>query len=253
MSNDITFSEGFLFSGKDLFLDKNVIVKHPSIENILSITNDETSFDIYWNMVNTLMCDPYTHMVMLDDLGIDFTKISDIEFFSTMIHGISKDATDLIFDGTIDLSKFMLDKREDETILYDTGSDIIIDAEILKKISRCLCIIHGIKKERFTPAGRMAKQMMILADRDEKKIKTNQDKKSSSFLSIISSAINCPGYKYNREQTLGLNMYFFIDCIERIKLNYAVDGLTIGWYTGSLDPKKFNPDERLNRMGDLHK
>lgn len=78
---DKKFNEVFLFSGKDLILGNNVIVKHPTIEDILSLTDDENSFSIYWNLASTLMCDPYSYMVMLDDMGIDYSTQDCFDVF----------------------------------------------------------------------------------------------------------------------------------------------------------------------------
>lgn len=78
---DKKFSEAFLFSGKDLALGNGVSVKHPTIEDILGITGDEKSFEIYISLANLLMCDPYNYMVMLDDMGIDYSTQDCFDVF----------------------------------------------------------------------------------------------------------------------------------------------------------------------------
>ena len=78
---DKKFSEGFLFSGKDLKLSEGIYVKHPTIENILSFTGDENSFSIYYSLASLLMCDPYEYMVMLDDMGFDYSTQDYFDVF----------------------------------------------------------------------------------------------------------------------------------------------------------------------------
>ena len=65
-------NKGFLSSGKDLKLDENVVVKHPTIEEIENIDDTIYSIEHYWQLANLLMCDPYENMVVLDDLGINY-------------------------------------------------------------------------------------------------------------------------------------------------------------------------------------
>lgn len=234
------------YFGYDYRVNDKIVVHQPTIGEIIEYGESR-----YYSALHILTANPYDYMSELADAGIDFTKISDVEFFTFLSKGITSEFSKLIFSDSIDITKFSLFKRGEEVILFDTENDIVIDSEVHKKIVEAICTMHGFKKERFKPAGRMAKEAMIMVDRGEKKAR-NKEKKSSSLLPILSSAINYPGYKYNLKQTLDLNMFFFMDCIARIKLKDAVDGLTIGWYTGSLDTKKFKPENQLNWMKDLH-
>lgn len=239
-----------LYFGYDLTISDKIIIHQPTIGEIVEIGEQE-----YFSMLNMITATPYDYMSELWDTGVDFTKISDIEFFSTMSSHINPKFSFIFFGGTIDISKFQLFKKDGNVVLYDDESGVLIDDETFKKISSSLCMIHGIKKERFYPAGKRAKQEMINADRQEKETKKAQIKSElhhSVLLPLLSSVVNYEGFKYNLDETRNLKIFFFMDCVSRIKLKDIVAGLSVGWYTGSLDAKKFKPEKQLNWMKDLY-
>jgi len=248
------------YFGYDYRINDKLVLHQPTVKEMIDI-----GISRYYQILHLFTTIPYDHMSELWDNGVDFTKISDMEFFIMMLgnslsnNGIESEKQDNIhkigfdlFFGDIGFNNIELCKREDEFVLFNKNNGVIFDVDAYKKVSQCLCLFHGIKKERFRPAGRRAKQEMINLDRQEKLEKAKQTSASSSFLPLISSVLNHPGYKYTREETLQLNVFFFMDCVSRIRLKDSVDNLAIGYYTGSLDSKKFKPEKQLNWMKDLY-
>jgi len=273
MSNDITFSEGFLFSGKDLFLDKNVIVKHPSIENILSITNDETSFDIYWNMVNTLMCDPYTHMVMLDDLGIDYEKIDAFDVFVLKWKDLIKQYQDdkqkfdalgihPLYNVLVSLSFFLGEhnfelcrlENEDgelETILCDKNSIedgicyYMINRNMFNRMAEFICSIHHIdKSDQIHPENDNFKKMLIEDMRDELKSKSRkkQDTKNTfgEYIGkIMKATCSCGNGGISVFNVNDVKIYQLLSGFNMFVKKNSVDRL----FNGQYDLSKLNQKE----------
>ena len=76
--------KSFLQSGFDLKITDTISCKHPTISEVLAIDEENLglhSEEQYYSMVNLFLTDPYSYMVYLDDLGIDYEKSNSFEVF----------------------------------------------------------------------------------------------------------------------------------------------------------------------------
>lgn len=78
MSEEI--SKLFLLSGEPYQINKNVYINHPKVLDIIGLGGSECD-NLYWGYVNVLVSDPYSNMVLLDDMGRDWQKTSPFELF----------------------------------------------------------------------------------------------------------------------------------------------------------------------------
>lgn len=78
---NITFSKAFLMSGEDFKLTSSITLHHPTIKEILSISQSSSPDLIYWSYIQILLADPYLNMVMLDDMGKNYLETSPMRFF----------------------------------------------------------------------------------------------------------------------------------------------------------------------------
>lgn len=202
MSSPVRINESFLFSGKDLYLSNNVIVKHPSVGNILDITNDINSVNIYWKIVGTLICDPYDNMVMLDDLGINYLEVTPFDVFIIQwnkaieeysnkeifyiennfhpLDAIKESLSFFLGKHNFDLSFMNIDNQK-EIVLVDLDTihqntcDYYITKEMYNLMSEFLFSINKLSKsDRINPADETTRKMLIEDTRDELKRQQRQ-------------------------------------------------------------------------------
>ena len=113
---------------KKSFLNLNVVdiipklsVRIPTVGEILE---DEQN---YYGLTSSLTVSPFQYMVQLDDMGIDYTQLSDYDLFLMIFPAQAHLDLSMIF-GDLDTSDFCACmNREGEKVLYSPKNDIIID------------------------------------------------------------------------------------------------------------------------------
>ena len=90
---------------KEFEVNESIKVVIPTVGQII---DDE---DAYYGMVTVFTAMPIDLMVQLDDIGIDFTEITDYDLFLILFNSLRTQNTNLIL-GDIDLSKFQLTQNE---------------------------------------------------------------------------------------------------------------------------------------------
>ena len=206
----------------------------PTIEEILQ------SEDEYYNLVAMLTAMPIDLMVILDDAGIDFTKINEYELFLLLFEGIKSQDTHLIF-GNLDLSGFHLaqNKQNGLMVLIDEQNGIMIDRAIHGQISSVLRKIHHLQKDRRKPANPEAREFLIKRARDKMRRKKNRIEESQ-LESLIIAMVNTEQYKYDFESTKKLSIYQFNESVRQIIKKVDYDNKMYGVYTGTINAKELS-------------
>lgn len=222
-------------------INDKLLIHIPTVKEI--IDNE----DNYNSLISLITATPYSMMVQLDDIGVDFTTITEYELFCNLFEQLKQNDTHLIF-GDLDLSKFILAQNNDNgnIILYDPINDITIDKAIYEQICKILCEVLHIERINKKPANEEAKKFMI--DRARKKqLRTLKKLKNKQFNSqledLIVSLVNTEQYPYNYESTLGLSIYQFYASFYQIVKKIKFDDLMIGYYAGTLKMDEINPKE----------
>lgn len=226
-----------LFSTTFRITDK-VSVRHPTVGDIIQIGEEK-----YFSVLSTLTSIPSDAKSVLNDMGIDWVEISDLEFFALVAGGL--DANDSgIFLPNIDLRKFKLYKRPDGDIVFaDRENAIIIDKRVHMMILETLCILHKIKKKPEKPGSNLARQWLIEEDQEKRMMaakKKEKDGFTSTLVPLVSSAVNSAGFKYNYQSVQQLPYGQFMDSIARLQIIKSADALLDGCYSGNVDMKKLN-------------
>jgi hypothetical protein len=234
-----------LYRGEDFRINDKIKIHQPSLGEICEYGEEK-----YFSMIHIFTAIPSDMKSQLFDSGIDYEKITDFDLFMMLIPGLSLDVTKIIF-GDIDFNKFSqyIDQTNDEIILYDTQTDTRIDRYIYQVMSDYLAKVHGIIKKVELAGNEFTKNFLIQESRD--KIKKNKDKPfESSLQPLISTMINCEGFKYNHAQVWDMKINAFMDSISRIQKIKHVNYLMQGHYSGTVDLTKVNKKE-LNWIGEL--
>lgn len=210
----------------------NLSIRIPTVGEILE---DEQK---YYSLISSLTATPFQYMVQLEDMGIDFTAITDYQLFMMLFPSFAQDDMSILF-GDLDLSDIAIcEKRENNTfILYSPKNDIIIDELIYSQIVDCIRKINSLTKEMRKPGNDEAKEFRINLER--KKQKRNARKTYEPYLEkLVVALVNRPEFKYNFEQVENLTIYQFNQSFEQIKTSINFDNIMIGVYAGTVDTSK---------------
>lgn len=210
----------------------NLSLRIPTVGEIL---DDEQH---YYSLISSLTATPFQYMVQLDDIGIDFTKITDYELFIRLFFTLAKSDMSILF-GDIDWSDISVDinSRNGTPILCSKKNNIIIDEFIYCQIADYIRKINNLKKENRKPGNDEAKEFRIKLER--KKQKRNAKKPYEPYLEkIVVALVNRPEFKYNYEQVNNLTIYQFNQSFEQIKTSITFDNTMIGVYAGTVDTSK---------------
>lgn len=199
--------------------------------------------DYYYDLVSRLTAMPIDMMVPLNDIGVDFTTISEYQLFLLMFGGMREQDTSLVF-GDLKLENFELavNEQNGEVVMFDSQNDIKIDREIQSKIAAILRKIHHLEKNNQKPANKEAQDFMI--ERARRKMSRRRRMNTDSQLeSLIVAMVNTEQFKYNYEDTLNLTIYQFNESVQQIIKKIDYDNRMYGVYAGTINAKDLNPND----------
>lgn len=253
-------------NNKSLLVCNEVIISHDNCNDIViripsvgEILEDEFYYDA---IIDAFTASPYSRMVQLDDMGIDFSKISFFDLF--LIYApitFRKDLT-IIFGDTFErLRKFLCDdsisddvkdnefyigkNEHGEKALCDLIDGIFIDEKLYEKIAEQLRNINLDDKDNRKPGNEAAKKYLI--DKSRRYIKRHKNDIKKAYLEkLVISLVNERDYKYNYEETLGLSIYKFKSSSKQIHHFINFDKVTNGIYSGTVDTSKLTNKSVLN-------
>lgn len=233
-----------LLYAKEYPINNNIKITIPTVGQVLD------NQDEYYGIVSLLTAMPIDMMVQLDDVGIDFTTISEYELFLTLFQEIRHMNTSLIF-GDLNLSLFQtaLNEQNGNIVLFDQTNDIVIDRLIYEQISGFLRKLHHIEKDKRKPGNEDAKKYMIERARRRLKRRTNGEEDSQLEM-LITAMVNTEQFKYNFESVRNLSIYQFNESSRQIIKKVDYDNLMHGIYAGTVSIKDIS-QESLNWL--IHK
>lgn len=225
-----------LLRGKPIIICEGVTLNQPTLGEITDF-GEAKFFNTFW----TLCSSPWDMPSVLDDMGIDFMKISEWELFRSIAIGLTTDKTSPIF-GDLDFSKMrpMMRTNEDgstEIVLYNASSGLIIDETIYKAfipiVRESIGFVHSGKK-----AGNEAtRKLLIWDDKKARKRNTNKAYESVLYNGII-SLVNTEEFKYNYESVFDITLFQFTKSLTQIQGKKAACALMQGSMSGFCDSSK---------------
>lgn len=228
------FDESYLIRGKDFKVDENLIIRNPTIDEILDFKESN-----YFSLISSFIADPFDYKVQLWDTGIDFEILDGFEFFYSMIRNIGPDMSSILFSD-LDFTKFEMyintsngDKFiSDGTVIIDRlAKDVITD--FIRKIN------HIPIKEPEIYLNKYIKERQLKLARDRQKAEERRRKEDNNSLNkselvgYISALVNCAECSYNYNTIMDLHISQFYDCLKRIQKIKNANELTIGYYSGT--------------------
>ena len=231
------------YIGKPYIINDKILIKQATIKQIADYGEKA-----YFSLIQTITATPSDMLVQLHDIGVDWEEISDFELFMMIAPTLKPKTTDIIF-GDLDFTKFKIYKnpQNDEVVMGDADSEIVIDRIIYERIVGYLRKIHGFKKNILAPADKQTKKFMIEMERD--KLKQSGNKKYKSYLVPLISAMQTRA-GYTKEYIMNMNIVEFFTIIHRMQVVQEADALLHGCYSGMINTKDIQ-QSKLNWMREL--
>lgn len=203
---------------------------------------DFTKFQVGQNRENDSIClyqKVYSGSIYKDgNLVYEFKNLLDASRF------IGCNYDDLI-------KNLSVGNQYEEYIFDDVKSDVvIIDEFTYMMITDYLRQVHMIQKDEKLPANETTK--MILIEDDKEEYERNKNKEHHSQLkNLISSLINCEGFKYDHSKVWDMKINAFMDSVKRISKIKNADLLMQSGYSGFGINLKDVDKQQLDWLGEL--
>lgn len=262
------FSKAILMSGGDVPLNPYITLKHPTVGDVMSLNNPIMPDSVYLMYTQIMIADPYSNMVMLDDMGKNYLEVSPYDVFVMQWdkciseYELNKELYDSIGMSPITdvknaLCFFIQGNQVFEKGYYDNGEVCFYDVnndkcqinkEIYEYIYNWVVAINQIDfSNRIKPADENARRVLIEDARDEiKKAKKRKKKKAdnSDYFGDLMSAVSFCGngvitpFNISDCKLYWLNEAFAI----KNRKNHA-DHILSGIYHGTISSKDVNKKE----------
>ena len=239
---DLEVSDLELYFGDDYIVNDKITIHQPIIGELIKCERD------YFSVVYTLCSISSDMKSQLWDMGLDWCAVEDFDLFCMLAPTLTQDRTSLLF-GSLDFSKLkpFKNKQNDEIVLADKETGIIIDKMIYTLIVNYLRKLHNITPKVEKTKSKTVKKWLI--EEDRKRILTARDKPFKSYLlPLISSVKVKQGYTRDYVRNMGLRELF--DDVARLQIINNADHLLSAAYAGTIDMKKIDKHE-LNWMKEL--
>ena len=218
----------------------NLSIRIPTVGEILE---DE---EHYYSLVSSLTATPFQYMVQLDDIGIDYTQITDYQLFMMLFPMYAKLDLSLLFSD-LDTSDFgiYINQQDNSQVIYSPNNNIIIDELIYNDLADTIRKINLFEKVKSKPGNESARKYLL--EKERKKQKRNTKKPKEPYLEkLVIALVNTSEFPYNYETCMDLSIYKFNQSFKQIQQKITFDNTMIGVYAGTVDTSKMTNKDVLS-------
>lgn len=222
-----------LYFGDDIKIADGIIIKSPTVGDIVDYGEKE-----YFSMAQTLTATPSSFKVQLDDMKLDWEKVSEFQLFMMLSQSLPQSATKLLL-GDLDLTtlKPYSINDSDDVVLSNEDHSIVINEVIYEVMMTNLRKMHGFSKQVDKAGNAMTHRILIQVARDD--AKKAQNKPYKSFLLPLVSALQ-GRQGYAKEYIRNMGIFEFMNQISRTQVILQADAALKGMYSGFVDTKKMD-------------
>ena len=223
-----------LISGDPICICDGLTLFQPTLQEVKEY-GEEKFYNTFW----TFCSSPWDMPSALDDIGINFMKISEWELFQSIALGLKQEQTKLIF-GDLDFSKFRLMQRTQEdgtqdVVLYD--GKLLRDEKVYKQFIVYVRAMIGFEHSGKKAGNETTRKILIQEDRKQRKRNAKKAYESVLFNGII-SLVNTEEFKYNYRTVMELTLFQFTKSLVQIQGKKAACALMQGSMSGFCDTSK---------------
>lgn len=262
------FNKAILMLGDDVVISNAVTLHHPTVREVLSIGKVQESEELYWTYVQILLSDPYSNMVMLDDMGKNYLEISPYELFCLYWDKCQKEYIEnkTIYDAfkydpiepMSDALSFFVEGEhlfrkgrynDGTTVFFDVNNPSCqIDKEIFELIYEWVKAINKIDySDRIKPADENARRILIEDMREEIKKAKRRKRKSNDSLEYLGNLMSANCFCGNSAITpfnVGdCKIYWLNEALTINNKKDNADRILDGIYHGAISYKDINKKE----------
>lgn len=215
-------------------------IRIPTVGEIL---DDE---DNYYGIVSSLTASPFQYMVQLDDMGIDYTQVTDYQLFMMLFPMYAKSDLSILF-GDLDTSDFgiYINQQDNSQVIYSPNNNIIIDELVYNDLAETIRKINLFEKVKSKPGNESARKYLL--EKERKKQKRNAKKPKEPYLEkLVIALVNTSEFPYNYETCMDLSIYKFNQSFKQIQQKITFDNTMIGVYAGTVDTSKMTNKDALS-------
>lgn len=219
----------------------NFSVRIPTVKEILE--NEEE----YYGIVSSLTATPFQYMVQLDDIGIDYTEITEYQLFIILFSSYIKSDLSILF-GDLDISDFRIyvDDEKNSQVLYSQKNEIVIDELVYNDLANTIRKINLFDKVKSKPGNEHMKKYLLDKERKKQKRNAKKHKEDSSLEKLIIALVNTSEFPYDYDTCMNLSIYRFNQSLKQIQHKIAFDNTMIGVYAGTVDTSKLSNKDLLS-------
>ena len=223
-------------------LAPGIAIRIPTVGEILQ--NER----LYYQTTYSLTATPFQNMVQLDDLGIDFTTISEWQLFiqTFLAYAHSGDLLDYVF-ADLQTQGFGIYQDPQTAALYlsnpDTG--VQIHESTYLQIVELIRTINLYEHITARPANETARQYLI--EKERKRLKRLAKKPPEPYLEqMVIALVNTAEFPYDYESCMHLSIYAFNQSFKQIQHKINYDNTMIGIYAGTLNARDMKDKSALS-------
>lgn len=217
----------------------NLTLRIPTVGEIL---NDEFA---YYNIVSSLTAAPFQYMVQLDDMGIDYTKITEYDLFKMLFPSYAHSDLSILF-GDLATSDFSIyvNSQNNTQVIYSPQNNIAIDEFVYNDLADTIRKINLIEKINHKPGNESARKYLL--EKERKKQRRNAKKKQEPYLEkMVIALVNTDEFPYDYDSCMDLSIYRFNQSLKQIQHKIGFDKTMIGVYAGTVDTSKMSNKDML--------
>lgn len=227
-----------IYRGKDFVINENIKIHQPTLDEIC-----EWGEEKYFSFIYSFTATPTDLKYHLSLVGIDWNEISDYDLFVTRAMQFDKSESGILFYD-LDFSKFKFATNEnDEIVLYNKKSDVLIDRSIYQIMVDYIRKSHNLTKN--VERAMTETTRIVLLEEAKEQFEMNKNKKYSSvLLPLISTITNMEGFKYGWNDVWNMKINAFMDAVNRVTHIKNANLLLSSGYSGfGIDLKKISKKE----------
>lgn len=254
-------------SGKDFKVSEHITFHHPTVGEIMSIDSSPEPDSTYWKYVQILLSDPYSNMVMLNDMGKNYLEVSPYEVFVLQWDAYkaeyikNKDSYDAYNASPLqdisDALKFFIPGssffakgtyRDGAICFYDVNNQQRqINEETFGYLHEWVKSVNKIDySNRIKPADESARRVLVEDMRDEiKKARKRRNKNTGNdYLGRAMSAVSFCGNGAITPYNIGQCKLYWLN--EALSISARKDHsshILDGIYHGTINTKNINKKE----------
>ena len=234
-----------LLNQKSIKITDQITLHIPTVGEIL---NEQST---YFSLVSIMTSTPLQYMVQLDDMHIDYTKISDFDMFRLFFPVYARQDISILFgDLALDDIYAGHDNSTNLEVLYSPKSGVKIDEYVYWKMAKLMRQIHLIKYSRAMPKGEHTKKYLLDKERRHLKnlerMRKKKEFEQSDFEKLVIALVNNQSFKYDYDSVNQLSIYNFYQSFQQIQHEINFNNVMRGIYAGTIDTSKLTDKSVLS-------